>query len=209
MSRKKYRIPKKWLHAFSIAYPKSRREFIADDDFAHSLLAKIIESNYQDKASIEALDKLAQFNKEYYKGPSKNDPNSMHGNQLSNEIKTDKYGNPKLDKNGKPIKMNMRELAYSTKNSMERDSFIRNIYNKRYVEDMKHKLDRSDLDFMSDDSAFKVDFSIINYLNSEQERILAGLTEDQIVELIDNKESWETFLKYLEKFNESKKKKEK
>lgn len=71
-------IPKRFLGAFKAGHRASAREFI-DEELSYKLLRKILNSNYSDLASMEALDYLTKFNNEYHKAVlKKGDPNALH-----------------------------------------------------------------------------------------------------------------------------------
>ncbi len=72
------RIPIEFLGAFKAGHRPAARDFI-DEEFSQQLLNKIINSNYQDKESIEALAFIAKFNNEFHKNViKKGDTKALH-----------------------------------------------------------------------------------------------------------------------------------
>ena len=115
-------IPKRFLGAFKAGHRPSTREFI-DEDLSKQLLSKIKASNWTDKEAIAQLNYITKFNNEFHKNVvKKGDPNALHGEQLSNELRTDRWGNIQLDKNGNPIPLNLRQTCYARENAKNRDT---------------------------------------------------------------------------------------
>lgn len=72
------KIPKQYLGAFKAGHRQSAREFI-DEELSYELLNKIIDSNFKDQASMDALAYITKFNNEYYKNVvKKDDPTALH-----------------------------------------------------------------------------------------------------------------------------------
>lgn len=71
-------VPKRWLGAFKRGHRKASQTFI-DEELSYDLLKRVIESNYTDEESMNALDYITKFNNEYHKNViKKDDPNALH-----------------------------------------------------------------------------------------------------------------------------------
>ena len=69
------------MSCFKAGHRKAAKEFI-DDEFAHKLLKRVLDSNYTDKEAMETLDFLHKLNSEYYKNViKKDDPQSLHSSK--------------------------------------------------------------------------------------------------------------------------------
>lgn len=155
-----YKIPKRYLGAFKCGHRVASKDFI-DDEYAYSLLARVESSNGEDKEAVEALEWLTKFNNEYYKNfIKKGDPNAIHKEQpVKGQFKTDRWGNPKLDKDGNKIPLTMRGSCYNREHARNADAMS---LNPKQV-DRYPKLKRQEQNLSPEEA-------IIEYLDGEDKK---------------------------------------
>lgn len=167
-------IPKQFLGAFKAGHRASAREFI-DEEYSYTLLNRILDSNWSDKESIEALTYLTKFNNEYHKKVvKKGEETDLHDESNAlNEYKTNKYGELIRDKKNKPIPVSKRNSVINKNNATDRDLMSR----------MKHKI-QSIEPSLNAEGDFLMDININQYRDLNH--------EDTLIELLDAKRLLET-----------------
>jgi hypothetical protein len=88
-------VPKKYLCAFRVGHRKNVRDFVDHDDFSHELLDR---AEKGDKEAERALEWLAKYNAEFYKGfLKKGDKNALHNTKKLYKNVTDAHNARRRD----------------------------------------------------------------------------------------------------------------